>query len=928
MNTSNSEIVVYSFEKDVSYAVIEKIKRFVADNIDCIEQKEIKDNNHYELLKNAFQSYQFLKKNALEKLKFEFYDPLKRDNLNGKIIISGKKFHFLKINFTKLFEIFSLNENVFLSQNNPSSFINSELYKMKNILKRKFMILNFSEISKNQNSQNSSKLHFQLYGFENSEILREADEIKFFILNAKSTFVNVRNFDISKVKQFLKDFFKNENEEISSKNDIYLHEKLERIFINGTDEEEINQLKESIEKLLNGSREIYKAIKIKNCVCAKLLEKNYKFIFNLRQNKNVKLFYKLVKGGYIRICGLYKEVEKVNLEIEKLFYKISNVIVLKILEIRESEFQYLLKQKDHIEKLSEETSSIITLSVIKKYASLELPNGAIEIELLEGDLTEVYADAYVNPANVLLRHNDGLAKVIIDKAGFAVKQDCDEYIKENGQLREGDVFVTKSGDLGVKYNSIIIHAAGPIWKGGMSSETQSLSQVVWNCLNEANKHTCSSIVIPAISTGIFNYPLQDAIKVISKTVVEYILNNRGSLKKLFFISNEEKVVKTWELALLYISNVFNIKIDSRAIKNKMPPNERWYWKDDQGNWKAFASEYNTLIENKFKDFQESNLSSDKNTFEINISDKKYKIDFTKKKQVNLKTNFKHDISNEIPNISKYQWNWIDDFNQKSPLSLIQSEMIEKAFNNNEKSIEFTIKRHDNDNDEIYKFEFAKNNLVVQKYLNKRKNIQANGIQTNTRTKFVRLITRDEFECKASVEYPEEDFDDCVKNPMKVFFAGENSNVENAYNRFQDLLKNAYIEETVPKIELTKEEIENLEMQNDAKISIIDKKLLIRGLPDAINKIKSRLLDIFTQNQNVLYPVEWSPMGNDNLKICLVAEGTFEFKNIYTEVSKTIPNPNIAKIERIQNCWLWKYLENKTKFLKDKGKYNYLVYSKN
>ena len=107
--------------------------------------------------------------------------------------------------------------------------------------------------------------------------------------------------------------------------------------------------------------------------------------------------------------------------------------------------------------------------------------------------------------------------------------------------------------------------------------------------------------------------------------------------------------------------------------------------------------------------------------------------------MNLKTNFEHDISNEIPNISKYQWNWIDDSNRKSPFSLIQSEMIEKAFNNNEKSIDFTIKRHDNDNDEIYKFEFAKNNLVVQEYLNKRNNIQADGIQTNKRTRFVRLI---------------------------------------------------------------------------------------------------------------------------------------------------------------------------------------------
>ena len=171
-----------------------------------------------------------------------------------------------------------------------------------------------------------------------------------------------------------------------------------------------------------------------------------------------------------------------------------------------------------------------------------------------------------------------------------------------------------------------------------------------------------------------------------------------------------------------------------------------------------------------------------------------------------------------------------------------------------------------------------------------------------------------------VEYPEENFDDFVKNPMKVFIASENKNIEIMNNRFEDFLKNSYIEETVHKIGLTKDEIENLEIQNDAKISIKDKELVIKGLPDAINKIKSRLLEIFTQNQNISSPIEWSPMGTENLKICLVATDTDEYKNIYAEVSKSIPNPNIVKIERIQNCWLWKYYQNKTIFLKDKGKY--------
>ena len=922
-NQNNSEIQVYSFKNDVSNSVLEKIKRFVYEHIICKEQKEIKDNYHYELLKNAFQSTEFVKKNNLEKINFEFNDPMQKER-NGSIIISGKKFDFLKINFTKLFEIFSLREKVFLNENiiiSSSEFINFQLkHKIQSNLKRKYMILKYSEISKNQ-----KKFVFEVYGFENSEIVREAEEIKFFLSNAKSTLVDVKSFDIVKVKRLLEDFLKNDNEDTSPKNDIYFHEKSKTIFINGTYAEEISQLKESIEKLLNGSREINKTIKIKNCLYNKFLKQNMNALNNLSQNnRNVKIFNFLPNGQNITVRGLKNETEKIIFEIEKLLNEFSRVVEVRDLEIKESEFQYLLKQKCNIEKLKEETSSIITLNAIKKYASLKFQN-AVEIELFEGDLTEVLADAYVNPVNVSLNHNDGLAKVILDKAGFSIKQDCDKYIKENVQLQEGRVFVTNSGDLGVKHNSIIIHAAGLILRGGVSFESQNLSQVVRNCLNEANKHTCSSIVIPVVSTCTFTYPLQDAVKIISETVVDYILNNSGCLKKIFLISNEEKVVKAWELVLLYISNVFNIKSDSRAIKNKMPPNERWYWKDDQGNWKAFASEYNILIENKFKEFKESNFSSYKSKFEINISEKKYVIDLINKKQVNLKTKFENNISNEIPNISRYQWNWIDDLNRKIPFSLIQSEMIEKAFNNNEKSIKLMIKRHDNDNFEIYEYEFAKNNRVVEEYLNrKRTYFQGDGIQRNIRTNLKRLIKR-ELSYLASIEYPEEDFDDCVKNPIKVFIASEKTYMDNAIKRFEDFLKDAYIEEIVTKIELTKNEVENLEMQNDAKISLKEKVLVIKGSPDAINKIKSSLLEIFTQNQNISNPKEWSPMENQNLKICLVASDTDEYKNIYSEVSKSIPNPNIVKIERIQNCWLWKYYQNKKKILKDKGKVYYLVY---
>ena len=87
----------------------------------------------------------------------------------------------------------------------------------------------------------------------------------------------------------------------------------------------------------------------------------------------------------------------------------------------------------------------------------------------------------------------------------------------------------------------------------------------------------------------FNYPIKDAIEIISKTAVEYATNNPvTSLKKIYFISNQEDVVNNWELVLLYIANVYKIKSEAKG-RNINRTNERWYWKDDEGKTKILYS---------------------------------------------------------------------------------------------------------------------------------------------------------------------------------------------------------------------------------------------------------------------------------------------------------------------------------------------------
>ena len=105
--------------------------------------------------------------------------------------------------------------------------------------------------------------------------------------------------------------------------------------------------------------------------------------------------------------------------------------------------------------------------------------------------------------------------------------------------------MSRCGWLGLKETAIIIHAAGPEWKGGRWKEAEDLKKVVEGCLIEANKHNCKSIVIPAISTGIFNYDMDKASEIISTTVINYDYTNNNDLRDIIFIDTDKEKVEKW-----------------------------------------------------------------------------------------------------------------------------------------------------------------------------------------------------------------------------------------------------------------------------------------------------------------------------------------------------------------------------------------------
>jgi hypothetical protein len=303
------------------------------------------------------------------------------------------------------------------------------------------------------------------------------------------------------------------------------------------------------------------------------------------------------------------------------------------------------------------------------------------------------------------------------------------------------------------------------------------------------------------------------------------------------------------------------------------------------------------------------------------------------KQTNKVSGYVHAISNKVPMVSKYQWSFENDNGQKSPLSEKHSGMIEKAYKSKEEFIDIELRRHDDDKMEMYRYQFSRNNnnfpinsskmesfetMMMKMRINSRNsNTESIGIQINMRTGFKRNIFRDEKMVKADI-LEDENAHLESKDIVKIFVSGIENNVESGISKLKKLIEDAYVTEKYPLIGISKTELIRLEEENSAVIKITSTNIIIKALPDDLNKIKSELLNVSLQNLAISYPTNWFEMNNERVKIVEILRNSTEYNDILREVSKSVPNPQIKKIERIQNTWLWDKYVKTTKFLEGKG----------
>ncbi len=161
----------------------------------------------------------------------------------------------------------------------------------------------------------------------------------------------------------------------------------------------------------------------------------------------------------------------------------------------------------------------------------------VTVELLQGDITDLDTDAIVNAANSQLILGAGVAGAIHRKGGPSIQQECLRI----GHCDVGDAAITGGGDLSARY---VIHAVGP--RMGEGSEAGKLANAVRASLRLAEEHALRSIAFPAISTGVFGYPLESCADVMLRVIIDYTFEDLESLRLVIICLYDDRAFHIFE----------------------------------------------------------------------------------------------------------------------------------------------------------------------------------------------------------------------------------------------------------------------------------------------------------------------------------------------------------------------------------------------
>jgi O-acetyl-ADP-ribose deacetylase (regulator of RNase III) len=148
------------------------------------------------------------------------------------------------------------------------------------------------------------------------------------------------------------------------------------------------------------------------------------------------------------------------------------------------------------------------------------------MEVAEGDITKLDVDAIVNAANTSLLGGGGVDGAIHRAAGSELLKEC----RGLGGCPTGEARLTKGYKLKARH---VIHAVGPVWNGGARGEDGLLAAAYRSSLELARDHNLASIAFPAISTGVYRFPIERATRIAVRTVADFLKQHDRPQRVIF-----------------------------------------------------------------------------------------------------------------------------------------------------------------------------------------------------------------------------------------------------------------------------------------------------------------------------------------------------------------------------------------------------------
>jgi len=167
------------------------------------------------------------------------------------------------------------------------------------------------------------------------------------------------------------------------------------------------------------------------------------------------------------------------------------------------------------------------------------------MELVLGDITQQDTEAIVNAANRTLLGGGGVDGAIHRAGGPAILEEC----RKLGGCETGDAKITTGGKLKAKW---VIHAVGPVYRGGKHGEAELLASCYRRSLEIALEHGIKSVAFPAISCGAYGYPVDQAARVALSTVMQFVRQN-NNIDLVRFVLYDKKTFDAYALAMEQIA---------------------------------------------------------------------------------------------------------------------------------------------------------------------------------------------------------------------------------------------------------------------------------------------------------------------------------------------------------------------------------------